>query len=183
MTADHDFICLLPSPGERARNRAEGGDDEDVGGDGHWWLQPNEDNAASEVSGAPVGVAGSGQRGGWWRAGPRAGQTGTESEWKRGRRMSGAARPGEVAVTTQVENRTRVMRAPTRGLAKALRGIYWDGGGGPSLPPARSIRPASGVYKTRQDKFSSGPRSSRRKKKAKGYGRMEHPSWNVSQAC
>jgi hypothetical protein len=51
-----------------------------------------------------------------------------------------------------VENRTRVMRAPTRGLAKALRGIYWGGGGGPSLPPARSIRPASGVYKTRQDK-------------------------------
>jgi hypothetical protein len=48
-----------------------------------------------------------------------------------------------------VENRTRVMRAPTRGLAKALRGIYWGVGGGPALPPARSIRPASGVYKTK----------------------------------
>jgi hypothetical protein len=44
-----------------------------------------------------------------------------------------------------VENRTRVMRAPTRGLAKALRGIYWGGGGGPALPPARSVRPACGV--------------------------------------
>jgi hypothetical protein len=41
-----------------------------------------------------------------------------------------------------VENRTRVMRAPTRGLAKALRGIYWGGGGGASLPPppAKSYR-------------------------------------------
>jgi hypothetical protein len=45
-----------------------------------------------------------------------------------------------------------VMRAPTRGLAKALRSIYWGGGGGPALPPARSVRPACGVYKTRQDK-------------------------------
>jgi hypothetical protein len=45
-----------------------------------------------------------------------------------------------------------VMRAPTRGLAKALRSIYWGGGGGPALPPARGVRSASGVYKTRQDK-------------------------------
>jgi hypothetical protein len=44
------------------------------------------------------------------------------------------------------------MRAPTRGLAKALRSIYWGGRGGPALPPARSVRPACGVYKTRQDK-------------------------------
>jgi hypothetical protein len=28
-----------------------------------------------------------------------------------------------------VEHRTRVMRVPTRGLAKALRGMHWGGGG------------------------------------------------------
>jgi hypothetical protein len=27
-------------------------------------------------------------------------------------------------------------------LAKALRSMYWGGGGGPALPPARSVRPA-----------------------------------------
>jgi hypothetical protein len=39
--------------------------------------------------------------------------------------------------------------------AKALRSIYWGGGGGPALPPARGVRPACGVYKTRQDKLDS----------------------------
>jgi hypothetical protein len=32
----------------------------------------------------------------------------------------------------------------------ACRSIYWGGGGGPALPPARSVRPACGVYETRQ---------------------------------
>jgi hypothetical protein len=50
------------------------------------------------------------------------------------------------------------MRAPTRGLAKALRSTYWGGGGGPALPPARSVRPACGVYKTRQAGGSCGLR-------------------------
>jgi hypothetical protein len=45
---------------------------------------------------------------------------------------------------------SNAQRAPTRGLAKALRSIYWGGGGGPALPPARSVRPACGV---RQDNF------------------------------
>jgi hypothetical protein len=45
------------------------------------------------------------------------------------------------------------MRAPTRGLAKALQSTYWGGGGGPALPPARSFAQlaACGVYKTTQD--------------------------------
>jgi hypothetical protein len=60
-------------------------------------------------------------------------------------------------VVDLVENRTRVMRAPTRGLAKkALRGmclvIDWGGGRGPALPPARSVPPACGVYRTIQGK-------------------------------
>jgi hypothetical protein len=55
-----------------------------------------------------------------------------------------------------VEKRTRVMRAPTWGLAKALRDIYWGGGGGGALPPARSIRPPSGVYKTKQGEGGGG---------------------------
>jgi hypothetical protein len=46
--------------------------------------------------------------------------------------------------------RTRVMRAPTRGLAKALRGIYWGGGGGPSLPQRGAF--AQPVACIRQDK-------------------------------
>jgi hypothetical protein len=41
-----------------------------------------------------------------------------------------------------VENRTRVMRAPTRGLAKALRGIYWGGGGGTVPPPSAEHSPS-----------------------------------------
>jgi hypothetical protein len=58
-----------------------------------------------------------------------------------------------------VENRTRVMRVPTRGLAEALRGIYTGvAGGGRFSPPARGIdhpriRPASQrIYQTQGNK-------------------------------